>query len=167
VGESVTGDDAGEIAEAIRDESTMRYLACLPGSDIEAMAGFLREGTGEPPDSDDDGVSDEDEHANGTDPMDSDSDDDELSDGQEQEYGTDPLDDDTDDDGVSDGQEVLVLGTNPLVADNVQTDTETSGGGGAFSLPFLAMLWLLSLRQPWARRIRPRRRYRDFGRRIS
>lgn len=163
VGESVIGDDAGDIREAIANESTMQFLACLPDSDVEAMAGFLGEGIGEPQDSDGDGVSDDDENANGTDPMDSDSDDDELSDGDEQEYGTDPLDADTDDDGFSDGEEVLVLGTNPLVADNVQTDTETSGGGGALDLPFLATLWLLFLRRPRARRTRSNCPNRDVA----
>jgi PKD repeat protein len=147
VGESVIGDDAGDIREAIREESTMQFLACLPDSDIQAMAVFLGESIGEPQDSDDDGVSDDDEHENGTDPMDSDSDDDRLSDGDEQVHGTDPLDDDTDNDGVSDGEEVLVLGTNPLVADNVQTVTETSGGGGTIGLQWLALLWLACLRR--------------------
>jgi mono/diheme cytochrome c family protein len=45
-GESVMGEDAGDIREAINDESAMRYLACLPDADIEAMARFLAGGDG-------------------------------------------------------------------------------------------------------------------------
>jgi len=40
-GESVRGESAGEIIEAIHEERTMAFLACLPDSDIAAMAGFL------------------------------------------------------------------------------------------------------------------------------
>ena len=65
-------------------------------------------------DSDDDGLSDRDELALGTDLLDADSDDDGLDDGQEvHALGTNPLDVDSDDDGVSDGAEVAA-GTNPL-----------------------------------------------------
>jgi hypothetical protein len=75
------------------------------------------------PDSDDDGVSDEDEINQGTDPDDPDSDGDGLLDGQEGEIGTDPLDEDSDDDGLADGVEVGEdLGTNPL-------DDDTDGDG--------------------------------------
>jgi hypothetical protein len=69
-------------------------------------------------DSDDDGLTDGEELALGTDPFDSDTDDDGLSDGDEVNvHGTDPLDPDTDDDGLSDGDEVNVHGTDPLDAD--------------------------------------------------
>ena len=44
--EGVRGEDAGEIHEAIREEGSMRFLACLPDSDINAMAAFLGGGTG-------------------------------------------------------------------------------------------------------------------------
>ncbi|NYJ00508.1 putative repeat protein (TIGR01451 family) [Nocardioides thalensis] len=63
-------------------------------------------------DPDKDGVPNEEEEDNGTDPDDPDTDDDEIDDGEEIEGpgsctgGTDPLDRDTDDDGLSDGDEV-------------------------------------------------------------
>ena len=60
-----------------------------------------------PADSDGDGLSDADEDANGTDPLDSDSDDDGLPDGTEVNGSnpTNPLDADSDDDGLLDGEE--------------------------------------------------------------
>ena len=64
-------------------------------------------------DSDADGLSDAEENAKGTNPLDSDTDKDDLGDYQELKvYGTDPLDPDTDKDGISDGQEIK-LGRNP------------------------------------------------------
>ena len=69
------------------------------------------------PDSDDDGLTDGEEVALGTDPFDPDTDDDGLTDGQEVEvYGTDPLDPDTDDDGLNDGDEIAA-GTDPFDPD--------------------------------------------------
>jgi|GEM_PF-3036703 len=56
-------------------------------------------------DSDQDGLSDEQEAALGTDSTDADSDNDGVSDGQEIANGTDPLNPDTDGDGTIDGQE--------------------------------------------------------------
>ena len=70
------------------------------------------------PDSDDDGLTDGEEVALGTDPFDPDSDDDGLTDGDEVEiYGTDPLDPDTDDDGLNDGDEIAA-GTDPFDPDS-------------------------------------------------
>jgi hypothetical protein len=63
-------------------------------------------------DADGDGVPDDEEGRNGTDPNDPDSDDDGLSDGDEPREGADPLDPDSDNDGVNDGDEVA-LDTNP------------------------------------------------------
>ncbi|MCP5144570.1 MAG: chitobiase/beta-hexosaminidase C-terminal domain-containing protein [Gammaproteobacteria bacterium] len=73
----------------------------------------------EPADSDDDGLTDEDEVGQyGTNPNDSDSDDDGLTDGAEVlQYGTNPNDADTDDDGISDGDEVSA-GSDPKVNTN-------------------------------------------------
>jgi PKD repeat protein len=128
VGEDVHGDSAGETWEAIAEESEMRYLACMPESDIIAIADFLagmdddndddgisddddddddNDGASDDDDDDDDndGVSDDDERENGTDPRDRDSDDDGVDDGDERDDGTDPLDQDTDDDGLDDGEE--------------------------------------------------------------
>lgn len=128
VGEDVHGDTAGETLEAIAAENEMQYLACMPESDIIAIADFLRgmdddndddgiaddededddnDGIADDDDSDDDndGVSDDDEAEDGTDPRDEDSDDDGVGDGEENENGTDPLDHDTDNDGLDDGEE--------------------------------------------------------------
>jgi mono/diheme cytochrome c family protein len=57
VGENVIGDSAGETREAIREESEMRYLACMPREDIDSIAAYLR-GSGSNDDDDDDDKSD-------------------------------------------------------------------------------------------------------------
>ncbi|MEX0708276.1 MAG: PKD domain-containing protein [Woeseia sp.] len=99
-------------------------------------------------DSDGDGLSDAEEAALGTDPLNPDSDGDGLSDGVEvNTTSTDPLAADSDNDGLSDGEEVNTTGTNPNDADtdgdgvddkievdggtdpNDPTDFPTSGGG--------------------------------------
>ena len=166
VGEDVHGDSAHETVEAVWDESEMRYLACMPEDDIDAIAAYLGrqdddyddDGIGDDEDDDDDndgirddedddddndGVSDEDEYEDGTDPRDHDSDDDGLDDGEERDHGCDPNDADTDDDGKSDGVEVHVLGTNPLVADNF--DSQPRSGGGAPGVPMLLLLLMIGL----------------------
>ncbi|MDG1478496.1 MAG: MYXO-CTERM sorting domain-containing protein [Myxococcota bacterium] len=74
-------------------------------------------------DSDGDGLTNEEEDALGTDPLDADTDGDGLSDGDEvNDYTTDPLDSDTDADGLSDGDEVNDHGTDPL-----DSDTDADG----------------------------------------
>lgn len=81
------------------------------------------EGDDGPADSDGDGLTDEQEEALGTDPLDPDTDGDGLSDGEEVTvYGTDPRNEDSDFDGLEDGDEVRVHGTDPTLAD--------SDGGG-------------------------------------
>jgi hypothetical protein len=77
------------------------------------------------PDADDDGLSNGEETALGTDAYDADSDDDDLADGEEVTRGTDPLDADSDDDLLEDGAEVA-LGTDPLDPD---TDDDDLGDG--------------------------------------
>ena len=147
-GEDVHGDSAGEIWEAIYDEDEMAYLACMPRSDIDAIAGFL---AGHDDDFDDDGIrddddldddgdgidddvdhdddndgrSDDDEREDGTDPRDDDTDDDGVNDGDEHEDGTDPRDRDTDDDGLDDGEE-RDRGTDPKDPDT-DDDGKTDG----------------------------------------
>ncbi len=192
VGEDVHGDSADEILEAIGEESEMRFLACMPQTDVDAIAGFLmgfdddndddgfaddddsdddndgihddddsdddNDGVGDDDerddgtdprdkDSDDDGVDDGDEREDGTDPLDEDSDDDGLEDGDERDRGTDPKDTDTDDDGVSDGDEVMLFGTNPLVANTVATQDSPGRGGGSTNLPLLTLLAIAALRR--------------------
>ncbi len=58
------------------------------------------------PDSDGDGISDDDEATYGTDPFDDDTDDDGILDGTEIVLGTDPTNPDTDGDGILDGTEI-------------------------------------------------------------
>lgn len=41
MGEDVNGDSAGETREAIAEESEMRYLACMPQSDIASITSYL------------------------------------------------------------------------------------------------------------------------------
>jgi len=165
-GEEVRGEDAYEIREAIHEESAMRYLACLPDSDIEAISASLGahdgdddddsdsdhgyDGDGynddEDEDDDNDGVSDDDERDHGTDPKDEDTDDDGLDDGDEHNRGTDPNDADTDNDGVSDGDEVMIFGTDPLVADTTASDPQAkSSGGGAGGVPLLLLVGMFVL----------------------
>ena len=81
------------------------------------------------PDTDGGGVNDGDEVANGTDPLNPvddfppvDTDGDGLTDSQEASLGTDPNNPDTDGDGLNDGDEVNVHGTDPL-------DADTDSGG--------------------------------------
>ena len=148
VGEDVHGESAEETWEAIYDEDEMNYMACMPASDIEAIADFL---AGKDDDFDDDGIrddddddddndgirddddddddndgrSDDDEREDGTDPRDDDSDDDGVNDGDEYEDGTDPRDEDTDDDGLDDGDE-RDRGTDPKDPD---TDDDGKSDG--------------------------------------
>ena len=52
-GENVRGESAHETWEAIREESEMRFMACMPRSDIDVIASFLRNGGGDGDDDDD------------------------------------------------------------------------------------------------------------------
>ncbi len=83
------------------------------------------------PDTDGDGLNDDDEVARGTDPLLADTDGDGLDDGDEVARTTNPLVADTDGDGLRDGQEII-LGTNPLLADTdgdgIPDGTEVDGG---------------------------------------
>jgi mono/diheme cytochrome c family protein len=147
-GEDVHGDSADEIWEAIYDEEEMAYLACMPRSDIDSIAGFLAgldddfdddgidddedmdddgDGVDDDADHDDDndGRSDDEEREDGTDPRDDDTDDDGVNDGDEHEDGTDPRDADTDDDGLDDGEE-RDHGTDPKDPDT-DDDGKTDG----------------------------------------
>ncbi len=109
------GDDSGPTrdggtGDGAVDSAVDSTFADVPGRDTTPGV-----------DSDDDGLTDDDEIRLGTDPDDPDSDDDGLTDGEEVELGTNPLDPDTDGDGVSDGDEVF-LGTDPLVPDGACSD---------------------------------------------
>ena len=77
-------------------------------------------------DDDGDGLSDDDELTEDTDPKDPDTDDDGLEDGAEVEGDTNPNNPDTDGDGLSDGDEVAVYETDPTVQD---TDGDGLGDG--------------------------------------
>ncbi|MDB3936451.1 hypothetical protein N9383_07045, partial [Granulosicoccus sp.] len=87
------------------------------GENTSIHESFLLTGT-EVVDTDDDGLSDEEEVQNyGTDPSSADTDEDGLEDGREIELSTDPLVADTDNDGLFDGEEVDKSDTNPLSSD--------------------------------------------------
>ena len=92
-------------------------------------------------DSDNDGLTDEEEEDLGTNPDNPDTDGDGLSDGDEVDRGTDPLKPDTDGDGISDGDEVD-QGTDPLKADGSGAPARwfcsTAGGSPA-------SLWVVML----------------------
>jgi len=111
-------DLQGLVSLPIGDELPDRIFAV---DREEGVVYRLTKGTG-PPDSDDDGISDEDEFAvYGTDPYAPDSDWDGLYDDEEIEvYGTNPVLPDTDGDGLFDGFEVLSAATDPLEADTDQ-----------------------------------------------
>lgn len=72
----------------------------------------------QPVDTDNDGLTDDQEADIGTDPTVADTDGDGLTDGEEvNKYGTDPLAEDSDGDGLSDGEEVNSYDTDPLESD--------------------------------------------------
>ena len=72
-----------------------------------------------PVDTDGDGITDEQETLNGTDPLRADSDGDGLNDGDEvNTHETDPTNTDSDGDGLNDGDEVNTYGTDPTNADS-------------------------------------------------
>jgi ELWxxDGT repeat protein len=97
-------------------------------------------------DGDQDGLDDQDEVAQGTDPDDADSDDDGLSDGAEVlTHGTDPLDADTDGDGYTDGEEI-VGGSDPLDPESVPTAVPLAGPLGLGALAALLAGAALRLR---------------------
>ncbi|PID60263.1 MAG: hypothetical protein CSB44_11050 [Gammaproteobacteria bacterium] len=80
-----------------------------------------------PPDSDEDGLPDQEEiDTYQTDPEDADTDDDGLSDSEEVTLGSNPLLADSDSDGLADGEEQNRYGTDPNVADS-DGDTLTDG----------------------------------------
>ncbi len=83
-------------------------------------------------DSDEDGLTDAQEAAEGTDPLLSDTDDDGVKDGEEvNTLKTDPLEPDTDGDGFTDGEEVA-LGSDPT-DDNADNDGDNLGDADEFS----------------------------------
>jgi PKD repeat protein len=148
VDEDVHGDEADETAEAIQEDGEMRFLGCLPASDIIAISDYLmgfdadndddgidddedpdddNDGINDEddPDDDNDGLDDDDEYDYGTDPRNHDSDNDDADDGREIDDGTDPLDSDSDDDDLSDGEEIEA-GTDPL-DDDTDDDGFTDG----------------------------------------
>ncbi len=113
-------------------QAGLKATALATAADLDALRGSARSGlsTDEardvvnfavPQDSDDDGLTDAEEAARGTDPLSADTDGDRLPDKYEVDRGLNPLDPadgevDTDGDGLKDGEEFL-LGTDPTKAD--------------------------------------------------
>lgn len=111
----------------IQVADSMQTVSAGCGADFWLLGDGGRQGGPPPLDSDNDGLTDEQELVLGTDPYNPDTDGDALNDGQEvNTYGTDPLNPDTDADGLTDGQEVFFHGTMPL---NPDTDTDSVGDG--------------------------------------
>lgn len=85
-------------------------------------------------DSDNDGLTNEEELSKGTDPGEADTDGDGLNDGDECDLGTDPLDGDSDDDGILDGYETDPL--DPTLMGPVIELTLGDQDGGAYGLGY-------------------------------
>ncbi len=111
-------DTAPEEAAPVADEqSTTEESVPAAESAEEPAADQVVAPSGS--DTDGDGLSDEEEAAYGSDPLNQDYDADGLLDGVEvYQYGTDPLNNDSDGDGILDGAEVNEAGTNPASTDS-------------------------------------------------
>ena len=113
---------AGEVQEVLTlyltttgaGESLVSVLTILDEDEFDQS---LNVALGTSADSDDDGLTDAEEAALGTDPGNADSDGDGLTDGVEVELGTNPLSSDTDNDGYTDQEEVSE-GTSPTDGDD-------------------------------------------------
>lgn len=137
-------DKQGEIVKPIvKDDDVIMPEFDVPANDFEvddnAVAPTPAPGQPVVPipsletDSDDDGLTDDEEAGFGTNPLNSDSDGDGLSDFDEiNVYGTDPLNPDTDGDGLKDFEEIERYGTDPLNPDtdgDGYSDGEEVGNG--------------------------------------
>jgi hypothetical protein len=131
-------EDDGDSLEDTYDPDEWFENNQKPDSDGDGMSDEDEEKRGtdpHDPDSDGDGVEDGDEAEGGMDPTNPDSDGDGLADGDEALYGCHPLTTDSDGDGVSDGDEVA-QGSNPRDPESVpdeesQTGADTGGGEGS------------------------------------
>jgi len=169
VDENVRGEDAGDIREAIREESTMTFLSCLPSSDLDLMAAYLTGAAGTTGqsacDDDDNGCSDEEEEekrrkckldddcdADGRrDDVDEDDDNDGMPDDYEDSKGFNKYDaDDAREDADRDGKTNLAeykAGTDPLDATSKPSGFGGGGATGPLSLLGLTVLWLAGRRR--------------------
>ncbi len=103
------GLDDVQLYDRALESEEIQFLKDNPGKGLTPIGD---------PDSDQDGLTDSEELALGTDPFNADSDGDGLPDGQEQnDFGTDPTLADTDGDGGSDGSE-SIFGSDPLDPDS-------------------------------------------------
>ena len=110
------------IVAAILTVDVPGTIACKLGNGVARIAGTANHCPGDPgggvaADSDHDGIPDDVERANGTDPTTADTDGDGVSDGAERANGSDPTSADTDGDGVLDGEEAE-RGTDPRSSDS-------------------------------------------------
>ena len=109
-------------------QQTISFIETMTAADADAATATVLALTAEAAgDNDDDGLSNAQEIAAGTDPDNPDTDGDGLSDGQEvNQFGTNPKQQDTDGDTLSDGAEVDEHGTSPTNPDT-DGDGETDG----------------------------------------
>jgi hypothetical protein len=113
------------IIAAVATTDVGAQIKCGMGALVESIGvGEKGEGCGDivaanvtPEDSDGDGLSDEEERANGSNPFSADSDEDGIPDDLEAQYGTNPNEADSDGDRVTDAEEIE-NGLNPSVADS-------------------------------------------------
>ncbi len=107
----------GDAALAPLFRSAEAYISMWEKAECGINAAGIKVACADDEDDDNDGLSDVDEAARGTDPRNPDTDGDGLNDGMEVAKGTNPLNPDTDGDGLNDGMEVA-KGTNPRKSDS-------------------------------------------------
>ncbi len=121
-----TYNAAKHLFDALVDSATVDAPDAITYAGRFLFAAFI-DFTGISPDSDNDGLTNAQETAAGTDPNNPDTDNDGLSDGDEVNlWLTDPLVADTDGDGFSDGEEVNVYGSDPLSPSNTPANGDAN-----------------------------------------
>jgi hypothetical protein len=116
-GQSLTVDNATTIAASSEDGAS--FVAAIIGPEFNLpQAASSPVAQSDDTDSDGDGVPDNREIANGTDPALTDTDGDGLLDGEESAFGADPIIADTDGDRLSDGEEANGRLTDPASSDS-------------------------------------------------
>ncbi|MCA9553639.1 MAG: hypothetical protein KC933_26605 [Myxococcales bacterium] len=103
--QGVNGPNPSFITPAVSAPTALRFELVVSDGEASSNPDWAVVDVIPPPDSDGDGLSDDEEATLHTDPSRADTDRDGLGDGEELDLGTDPLDADSDDDGVPDGRD--------------------------------------------------------------